>query len=192
MRSEYWARVRVRDIPAEDLVFIDESGSNIGMTRTQARSLEGQRAYESAPVRRGKNVTIIGAIALRGIVAFVNILGASNSLTFEAFIVRYLLPNLWEGACVIMNNASIHKEKDLRPLIELAGARLEFLPPYSPDFSLIENCWSKVKSILRSIAPRTYRDLADAIQQAFKPTFRTNKKREKNKIKNGHRIAKIK
>ena len=98
------------------------------MTREQARSLEGQRAYGSAPVQRGQNVTIIGAIALRGIVAFVNILGASNSLTFEAFIVRYLLPNLWEGACVIMDNATIHKEEDLRPLIEAAGARLEFLP----------------------------------------------------------------
>ena len=147
---------------------MDESGSNLGMTRTQARSLQGQRAYGSTPVQRGQNVTIIGAIALRGIVAFVNILGASNRLTFEAFIVRYLLPNLWEGACVIMDNAAIHKEEDLRPLIEKAGARLEFLPPYSPDFSPIENCWSKVKSILRSLAPRTYRDLVDAIQQAFK------------------------
>ena len=67
-----------------------------------------------------------------------------------------------------MDNAAIHKEEDLRPLIENAGARLEFLPPYSPDFSPIENCWSKVKSILRSLAPRTYRDLVDAIQQAFK------------------------
>ena len=65
---------------------------------------------------------------------------------------------------MIMDNASIHKEEDLRPLIELAGAHLEFLPPYSPDFSPIENCWSKVKSILRSMAPSTYRDLVDAIQ----------------------------
>ena len=138
------------------------------MTRTHGRSLEGERAYGSAPVQRGKNVTIIGAIALRGIVAFVNILGASNSLTFEAFIVRCLLPNLWEGACVIIDNASIHKEEELRPLIESVGARLEFLPPYSPDFSPIENCWSKVKSILREMEPRNYRDLVSAIQEAFK------------------------
>jgi transposase len=138
------------------------------MTRTYARSLVGQRAYATAPVQKGKNVTIIGAVALRGIVAFINIFGASNSLTFEAFIVRCLLPNLWEGACVIMDNASIHKEEELRPLIESVGARLEFLPPYSPDFSPIENCWSKVKSILREMEPRTYRDLVDAIQEAFK------------------------
>lgn len=71
-----------------------------------------------------------------------------------------LVPNLWAGACVVMDNASIHQEAELRPILELAGATLHFLSSYSPDFSPIENCWSKVKEFIRSIAPRTYDDFA--------------------------------
>ena len=110
------------------------------MTRLQGRAEAGKRVDDSVPARRGKNVTLIGAIALKGFVAFVNLWGASDSLTFEALIAQLLVPNLWKGACVIMDNASIHKAKDLKPIIEAAEARLEFLPPYSPDFSPIEHC----------------------------------------------------
>lgn len=165
LRTEYWERIR--DVKAEDMIFIDESGSNLGMTRLYGRAEEGKRVYDSVPASRGKNVTIIGAIALKGLVAFINILGASDSLVFEAFITTLLVPNLWKGACVMADNASIHKEKDIRPIIEEAGARLEFLPPYSPDFSPIENCWSKVKLLIRSMSPRTYVELEKAITQAF-------------------------
>lgn len=149
------------------MVFIDESGSNLGMTRLQGRAEKGKRVYDSVPRNRGKNVTIIGALALKGLVAFINIWGASDSLVFEAFIAKLLVPNLWKGACVIIDNASIHQEKDIKPIIEEVGARLEFLPPYSPDFSPIENCWSKVKLLIRSMSPRTYAELEKAIAQAF-------------------------
>jgi transposase len=165
LRTEYWERIR--DVRVEDLVFIDESGSNLGMTRLQGRAEAGMRVYDSVPASRGKNVTIIAAIALKGLIAFVNLLGASDSLAFEAFIAQLLVPNLWKGACVIMDNASIHKAEDLKPIIEAVEARLEFLPPYSPDLSPIENCWSKVKSILRSMSPRTYAELEKAIAQAL-------------------------
>jgi transposase len=164
-RVEYWERIK--DVKSEDMVFIDEAASNRGMTRLQGRAEKGKRAYGIVPKSRGKSVTMIGAIALKGIIAFVNIWGASDSLTFEAFIAQLLVPNLWEGACVILDNSSIHKEKDIRPIIEGVGARLEFLPPYSPDFSPIENCWSKVKEIIRSREPRTYADLEKVIVEAF-------------------------
>jgi transposase len=149
------------------MVFIDEAGSNLAMTRLYGRAEEGRRVYDSVPLNRGKNVTIIGAIALRGLVAFLNILGAANGLIFEAFIATLLIPNLWEGACVLMDNASIHRKETLEPMLKEVGARLEFLPPYSPDFSPIENCWSKVKTLIRSMSPRTYADLEKAIVQAF-------------------------
>ena len=148
-------------------MFIDESGVNLGMTRLQARAIKGQRAYDHRPQQRGKNVTLIGALALKGLVAQVNLFGSADSLTFEAFIVRHLIPNLWKGAYVLLDNASIHKEEDLKPLIEAVGAKLDFLPPYSPDFSPIENCWSKLKYFIRSSAPRTYQDLEQAIISAF-------------------------
>lgn len=165
LRGEYWQKIQA--IKASDLVFIDESGVNLGMTRGQARAIKGERAYGNRPQQRGKNVTLIGAIALKGLVAQVNLLGAADSLTFEAFIVRYVIPNLWKGAVVIMDNSSIHQEKHLKPLMEEVGAFLEFLPPYSPDFSPIEHCWSKLKSILRSLAPRTYQELEQAIVRGF-------------------------
>jgi transposase len=74
---------------------------------------------------------------------------------------------LFRKPYVIMDNCSIHKGKDIEKLITDAGATLIYLPPYSPDFSPIENCWSKIKTILRSIGARTYPDLAKAIEEAF-------------------------
>ncbi len=93
--------------------------------------------------------------------------GATDGLTFEAFISQKLVPQLWEGAYVVMDNCSIHKGKEIESLIEKAGAKLIYLPPYSPDFSPIENCWSSIKNILRSIGARNYPDLAQAIEEAF-------------------------
>lgn len=165
LREEYWEKIR--DVRAEDLGFVDESGSNLGMTRLYGRAEKGQRVYDSVPLNRGKNVTIIGAIALKGLLAFINVFGAANGLIFEAFIATLLVPNLWKGACVLMDNASIHQKETLEPILQEVGARLEFLPPYSPDFSPIENCWSKVKILIRSMSPRTYADLEKAIVQAF-------------------------
>lgn len=111
---------------------------------------------------------MIAAIALKGIVGSVNLLGAADGLSFEAFIIRKLVPNLWSGACVILDNCSIHKGKEIEAAIAKAGASLIYLPPYSPDFNPIENFWSKVKNILRSLCARTYQDLDKAIAQAFK------------------------
>jgi hypothetical protein len=109
LREEYWEKIR--DVRAEDLVFVDESGSNLGMTRLYGRAEKGQRVYDSVPLNRGKNVTIIGAIALKGLLAFINVFGAANGLIFEAFIATLLVPNLWKGACVLMDNASIHQKE---------------------------------------------------------------------------------
>jgi len=154
-------------LSVEDLVFVDEAGVNLGMTRQFGRALSGQRAYGTLPQQRGKNVSLISAIALRGVIASTAILGATDGLTFEAFISQRLIPKLWPGACVVMDNASIHQEAELRPMLNKAGASLHFLSPYSPDFSPIENCWSKLKEFIRSAAPRTYYDLATAIETAF-------------------------
>jgi len=152
---------------AKDLIFIDESGVNLALTRLFARAPKGQRAYGQRPQKRGKNVSLIGAISLSGVVTQINLLGSVDGLTFEAFIAQKLVPQLWVGACVIMDNCSIHKGKEIESLINQAGARLIYLPPYSPEFSPIENCWSKIKSLLRCLAARSYPDLVRAIEEAF-------------------------
>ena len=164
-RVEFWQLVR--GILAKDLIFIDESGVNLAMVRMSARSAKGQRAHGKRPQKRGENVSMIGAIGLEGLIAQLPLLGAVDGLLFEAFIARKLVPKLWKGAWVILDNCPIHKGASIAALIRSAGANLIFLPPYSPEFSPIENCWSKIKSVLRSLQARTYPDLVKAIEQAF-------------------------
>jgi transposase len=149
------------------MIFLDESGINLSMVRRLARALKGERAYGERPSRRGKNVSVISAVSLKGVIAQWSALGAVDGITFEAFIARKLVPQLWKGAIVIMDNCSIHKAPEIEALLQDAGARLIYLPPYSPDFSPIENAWSKLKSILRSIGARTYPDLLQALEDAF-------------------------
>lgn len=151
----------------ENLIFIDEAGVNLALVRLYARALRGHRARGSQPNKRGKNVSIIGAISLKKVVTSVNLIGGIDGITFEAFVVRKLVPQLWEGACVLLDNYSIHKGKEIEKAIEKAGAKVIYLSPYSPDFSPIENFWSKVKGILRSLGARTYQALEKAITEAF-------------------------
>ncbi len=87
------------------------------------------------PHKRGKNVLMIGVIALKGIVASINLLGSTDRLTFEAFVIRQLVPKLWKGATVVWDNYSIHKGEDIEKAIAGVGAKLIYLPPYSPDFN---------------------------------------------------------
>ena len=77
------------------------------------------------------------------------------------------MPKLWKGACVILDNCSVHKGSIVEKAIKEAGGQVIYLPPYSPDFSPIESCWSKLKGILRSFGARTYQALESAITQAY-------------------------
>lgn len=93
--------------------------------------------------------------------------GSTNGDVFRAFVTQILVPNLWDGACVVMDNLSAHKVEGIREMIEATGARLVYLSPYSPDFNPIENCWSKLKEYLRSVAPRTRDELDAAVRDAM-------------------------
>ena len=96
-------------------------------------------------------MTLIGAMALRGLVGEITFPGATDGLAFKTYVTQVLVPNLWTGACVVMDNLSAHKVTGIREAIEAVGATLVYLSPYSPDFSPIENCWSKVKEFLRAL-----------------------------------------
>ena len=165
MRREYWQTVQ--HIKEEDFVFIDEAGVNLALVRLYARALKGKRARGVRPRKRGKNVSMIGAVALKGIIASTNIYGSCDRITFEAFILNKLVPQLWSGACVVLDNSTIHKGEEIQAAIEAAGAKLVFLSPYSPEFNPIENLWSKLKTILRRLGARTYQDLELAIATAY-------------------------
>ena len=102
------------------------------MVRLYARALKGQRARGTRPSYRGKNVSMIGAIALKGIVASVNLLGATDGLTFEAFVIRKFIPHLWPGATILWDNSTIHQGKEIESELIKAGAGINLLAPLFP------------------------------------------------------------
>jgi transposase len=165
-RVDYWQSIR--EVAPENLVFMDEAGINLAMIRLYARAPKGQRAIGDRPANRGKNVSLVNALSLQGPIAPLTIFGAMDSLTFEAYIIRRVAPNLWPGAVLVVDNSRTHKATEaVKAALEAVGARLMFLPPYSPDFSPIEPFWSKVKNNLNSVGARTYQALKEAIEFAY-------------------------
>lgn len=149
------------------LVFVDESGANTKMTRWYGRSPSGQRLVAAVPYGHYETSTLIAAICLQGPRAPWLFEGAMNGEMFLAWVRQGLAPTLDENDLVIMDNLATHKVAGVNQAIAEVGARLLYLPPYSPDFNPIENLWSKVKGILRSLAPRTQDQLFQASRIAF-------------------------
>lgn len=137
------------------------------MTRLYARSEGESRAHGSAPKNQGENVSIIGSIRLDGEMTAMNFSGSLDSEAFYAYSNEILGPSLRPGDIVVMDNLSVHKNKLACDVIEARGAEIWFLPPYSPRLNPIEECWSKVKTILRTIAARTRDALDEAITAAL-------------------------
>ena len=142
-------------------------GSNLGLTRRYGRAAPGQRVLDQVPGDRGGNVSTIGALGLDGTRTGLSVPGAIDGETMLFFVEELLVPTLKRGDIVVMDNNPIHKLDDIEDAIEAVGALVLFLPTYSPDLNPIENCWSKVKSLLRSLKPRTLQDLLDALVKAF-------------------------
>ena len=159
---EAWPE-QVADVRPEDLVSIDESGVNRARTRLYARSRVNTRAFGSAPRNWGDNVSILGALALRGPLQPMCVNGSTDGRVFLTFLKEVLVPQLWPGAVIVLDNLGAHKVCGVREQIEAAGARLLYLPPYSADFNPIELLWSKLKSHLRRVAARTSEALDRAI-----------------------------
>ena len=157
----------VSEIDPNDLIFLDESGAHLGMTSDYARMEGGKRAKMPKPFDRGEKFSVIGAIALTGIVAMMYIASAINGNIFKTYIEQLLIPKLRRGQFIIFDNVSFHKSAELIELIESVGAKVVFLPPYSPDLSPIEKMWSKIKEILKRSKPRSraefHRSLLEAI-----------------------------
>jgi transposase len=159
---------------ADRLIFLDESGINLSMARSTARSPRGERAVGDIPKNWGDSVTLCAGLSLRGIVAPLYLHGSMTGEIFEAYVEQFLAPELRPGDIVVMDNLSVHKLGAVRAHIESAGARLLFLPPYSPDFSPIEPAWSKIKSVLRKAAARSYDALLDATVTALRAVTRAD------------------
>jgi len=149
------------------LKFIDESGVNISMTRLYGRAPRGERVVGRAPQNWGENVSMLGALSAVGLCALMTVDGATDGDVFTAFVREVLAPTLTAGDIVVLDNLSAHRSAAVREAVEQRGARLVFLPPYSPDLNPIEKCWSKIKTALRAAKARTREALEEAIKQAI-------------------------
>jgi transposase len=154
-------------VAATRLVFVDESGANTQMTRRYGHSPVGRRLVCPVPHGHYQTTTLIAAVRLRGPQAPWLFDGAVDGELFLAWVKQGLVPTLQRNDVVILDNLATHKVAGVREAIEAAGARLEYLPPYSPDFNPIEPMWSKVKQALKSRAPRNARQLLKAAGTAF-------------------------
>ncbi len=153
--------------PVAALVFVDESGANTKMTRWRGRALGGERLLARIPHGHDQTSTLISGLRLEGPCAPWLLGGPMNGEMSVAWVRQGLAPTLRPGDLVILDNLSTHKIRGVREAIEAAGARLLYLPPYSPDLNPVEPMWSKIKQILRSHAPRTEAELLQAAKTAF-------------------------
>jgi transposase len=152
--------------PFRSLVFVDESGVNLSQTRAQAWAPRGQRIAEQIPGRR-ETYSVIAALRSTGIIAPMVLAGAMNTDALLAWIEQVLAPQLRRGDVVIWDNVGFHNAPEVAKAVKKRGARLEFIPPYSPEFNPIEEAWSKMKSILRAAKARAADALVDALDDAL-------------------------
>jgi len=148
-----------RKIPAAKLVFIDEAGTSTRMNRRYGRCAKKQRLIGKAPCGHWKTTTFIAALRCKGLTAPRVLDGPLNGESFRAWVQQCFLPTLRPGDGVVMDNLAAHKVDGIRQAIESSGAKLFYLPPYSPDLNPIEFAFSKLKSLLRKAAARTVRSL---------------------------------
>ena len=149
-----WRRHQGRFDPAR-LVFIDETWAKTNMTRTHGWCSRGQRLIAKAPHGRWRTLTFLAALRIDRIDAPCVIDGPINGQSFFAYVEQILVPTLRPGDIVIIDNLGSHKAKRTRQAIRAVGAKLLFLPPYSPDLNPIEQVFAKLKTLLRKAEERT-------------------------------------
>lgn len=157
----------MKQFDAKNLIFTDEAGANLRMSLPYGRSEGGERIKMPIPFEHGPQFSMIGAISVNKVEAALYGEWATNGDIFHTFIEKSLLPQLKPEHIVIMDNVKFHLQARIRETIESIGAKIVFLPPYSPDLSPIENMWSKIKNTLRKLAPRTTKDFKKCIKVAF-------------------------
>ena len=140
--------------PAQ-LVFIDETWAKTNMTRARGRAPRGERLVDYVPHGHWKTTTFLAALRASGLTAPLVVDGAINGDIFLAYVRQHLVPTLKKNDIVIMDNLSSHKCAGVCESIQAVGARVLYLPPYSPDLNPIEQVFAKLKALLRKFGERT-------------------------------------
>ena len=162
-----WRR-RVQRVSADRFVLLDESSARTNRKRLYGWASNGVRLLDAIPQGHWKTTTMVSAIRSTGVATAMTRDGAIDGLVFRGFTEHFLVPVLRQGDIAVMENLSSHKVQGAVGMIEDVGAQVWYLPAYSPDFNPIEHMWSKVKSVLRSLARRTRKSLNTAIGNALR------------------------
>lgn len=157
----------MRSVPHERLRFLDEAGATTILTRLYARAIGGERTTEAVPRNYGASTSMIGTMGIAGAEATMLIEGSVDTLVFNAYCQEVLRPTLQTGDVIVLDNLGAHRASRIEAIALSCGARVIWLPPYSPDFSPIELMWSKVKTYLRRVKARTQAELEKAIAAAL-------------------------
>lgn len=128
---------------------------------------KGEPLIEAVPTKRGKNLSVLGAFDIIGMISTTSKLGAMKRIDFEKFLRVELLPRLMAGSVLVVDNASIHKGGKIASLVAKAGCHMLYLPPYSPDFNPIELVWAVVKRSIRKQGPREDATRLEAVRKAL-------------------------
>ena len=152
-------------LDAARLVFIDETGAWTNMARRYGRCAVGERLLCKEPWGHWKTITFTGALRLNGMTAPMLLDGPMDGDAFRTYVTRFLAPILQKGDVVVMDNLPSHKVNGIKEAIEATGAKLRYLPAYSPDLNPIEQAFSKIKAMLRKTAARSIIALTKAIRK---------------------------
>jgi transposase len=163
-RAAWWAEIAT--VQPKDLVFVDECGSHIALTRLYARAKGGARAVGVLPRNHGTPTTLVVALGPTGLGAVLSFPGALDRAAFRVYVRDLLGPTLRPGQTVVVDNLTVHKDPRIAELLGERGCALRFLPPYSPDFTPVELAIGKLKTTLRRLAPRAQDALDRAITTA--------------------------
>jgi len=157
----------MKTVAQERLRFLDEAGATIVLTRLYARAIGGERTTEAVPRNYGASTSVITTVGCSGVQATMLIEGSVDTLVFNAYCQEVLRPTLKAGDVIVLDNLGAHRASRIEEIANGCGARVVWLPPYSPDFSPIELMWSKVKSYLKKVKARTQTELEKAIAAAL-------------------------
>jgi len=153
-RRSQWRKYQGRIDPAR-LVFIDETWAKTNMTRRHGRAPRGERLVAKVPHGRWRTLTFLAALRVDRIEAPCVLDGPITGESFLAYVEQILVPTLKPGDIVVIDNLGSHKGGAVRKAVRAAGAKLFFLPPYSPDLNPIEQVFAKLKTLLRKAAERS-------------------------------------
>jgi len=155
------------DVDPERLVFVDETGLKTDMARLRGWAAGGERLVDSVPGGHWQTYTLVHAVGFEGTRAAMVLDGPVDALSFAGFCEQLLAPHLRPGDLVVLDNLASHRSAAATAAIEAVGAKLVYLPPYSPDLNPIENVFSKLKQLIRGLRPANWREIIQAAKRAL-------------------------